>query len=115
MLQKVSKSLTEVTAAAVSHVHASNCARLGALRFTMKLLPRSRHGKHDSKSRHGGAAHDAAPSSLIGRDDEGFLDLDGERDMMEGLDGPQVHEKKVDQDFVNKFDDDFDESDMKIR
>lgn len=79
----------------------------------MKLLPRSRHGKQDSKSRHGAAAHDAPPSSLIRKDDEGFLDLDADREMMEGLDRPQ--EKKVDQDFVNKFDDDFDESDMRIQ
>ena len=81
----------------------------------MKLLPRSRHGKHDAKGRHGAGSSQEPPSNLVGRDDEGFLDLDADREMMEGLDGPQIVEKKVDQDFLNKFDDDFDESDMKIR
>ena len=81
----------------------------------MKLLPRSRHGKHESKGKHGAGPHDEPPSHLIGRDDEGFLDLDADREMMEGLDGPQITEKKVDQDFLNKFDDDYDESDMRIR
>ena len=81
----------------------------------MKLLPRSRHGKHESKNRHGAGPHDEHPSNLIGRDDEGFLDLDADREMMEGLDGPHIAEKKVDQDFLNKFDDDYDESDMTIR
>jgi len=72
------------------------------------------HGKHESKGKHGAGPHDEPPSHLIGRDDEGFLDLDGDREMMEGLDGPQITEKKVDQDFLNKFDDDYDESDMRI-
>ena len=81
----------------------------------MKLLPRSRHSKHDGKGRHGAVAHDEPASHLIGRVDEGFLDLENDKEMMDGLDGPQVVEKKVDQDFFNTFEDDFDERDMKMQ
>lgn len=79
----------------------------------MKLLPRSRHSKHDGKGRHIAVAQDEPASQLAGKVDEGFLDLENDKEMMDGLDGPQVVEKKVDQDFFNTFDDDCDESDMK--
>lgn len=43
-----------------------------------------------------------------------FVENDGDRDVMEGLEGPGNTEKLLDADFFNKFDDDFDEDDMAI-
>ena len=81
-----------------------------------QLMPRSRHSKDEMKGKDRRGAHVAgdAASSLVGRDDAGFLDLDTDRELMEGIEGPHVSEKKVDQNFKNKFDDDFDEDDMKV-
>ena len=81
-----------------------------------QLMPRSRHSKEELKGKDRRSTHPAgdATSSLIGRDDESFLDLDTDRELMEGVEGPHVSEKKVDQSFDDKFDDDFDENDMKI-
>ena len=80
-----------------------------------QLMPRSRHSKDEikGKERRGAYSSDAA-SSLIGRDDDNFLDLEADRELMERIEGPHVAEKKVDQNFNNKFDDDFDEDDMKL-
>lgn len=81
-----------------------------------QLMTRSRHSKDEmkSKDRRNAQAAGGASSSLMGRDDESFLDLDADRELMEGIEGPHVSEKKVDPKFYNKFDDDFDEDDMKI-
>ena len=81
-----------------------------------QLMPRSRHSKDEMKGKDRRSAQAAgdATGSLIGRDDESFLDLDTDRELMEGIEGPHVSEKKVDQNFINKFDDDFDEDDMKL-
>ena len=81
-----------------------------------QLMPRSRQSKDEMKGKDRRSAQVAgdAASSLIGRDDEGFLDLDADRELMEGIEGPNVSEKKVDKNFYNKFDDDFDEDDMAI-
>ncbi len=81
-----------------------------------QLIPRSRHSKDEMKGKDRRSSHvsgDAA-SSLSGRDDDGFLDLDADRELMEGIEGPHVAEKKVDQTFHNNFDDDFNEDDMKM-
>ena len=87
--------------------------------YTMKLeqiMPRARHSKNDSKGKERRSAQVAGDlaNSLIGRDDDAFLDLDTDRELMEGVEAPHASEKKVDQNFRNKFDDDFDEDDMKI-
>lgn len=81
-----------------------------------QLIPRSRQSKDEMKGKDRRSAHMAgdAASSLIGRDDESFLDLDADRELMDGVEGPNVSEKKVDQNFDNKFDDDFDEDDMTV-
>ncbi|KAL3132960.1 hypothetical protein ABBQ38_006872 [Trebouxia sp. C0009 RCD-2024] len=81
-----------------------------------QLMPRSRQSKEEMKGKDRRSAHAAgdATSSLIGRDDESFLDLETDRELMEGVEGPNVSERKVDQNFNNKFDDDFDEDDMTI-
>ena len=79
-----------------------------------QLLPRSRHSKEESKGKDKRGSHiSGEASSSFGRDDDGFLDLDTDRELMEGIEGPHVAEKKVDQSFYNTFDDDFDEEDMK--
>ena len=79
-----------------------------------QLMPRSRHSKDEMKGKDRRSAHAAGDaSSLNGRDDEGFLDLDTDRELMEGIEGSHVSEKKTDQSFNNNFDDDFDEDDMK--
>lgn len=80
------------------------------------ILPRSRHARDDLKGKERRSAHQAgdSASALIGRDDEAFLDLDADREMMEGIEGPHATEKKVDQFFFNKFDDDYDEDDMAL-
>lgn len=99
----------------------AECSREARISFlaNMKLeqlMPRSRHSKEELKGKDRRSAHPVgdATSSLIGRDDESFLDLDTDRELMEGVEGPHVSEKKVDQSFNDKFDDDFDENDMKI-
>jgi hypothetical protein len=48
-------------------------------------------------------------------DDDGgaYGDLD-ERELLEGFEGTSVHEKLVDADFFNRFEDDFDEDDMAL-
>jgi hypothetical protein len=46
-------------------------------------------------------------------DDSGYGDLD-ERELLEGFEGTSVHEKLVDADFFNRFEDDFDEDDMAL-
>lgn len=81
-----------------------------------QILPRSRHAKDDHKGKDRRSSHVAgdAASNLIGRDDVGFLDLDADRELMEGIEGPHAAEKKVDQNFFNKFEDDFDEEDMQM-
>lgn len=80
-----------------------------------QLMPRSRHSKDEMKGKERRGAHiSEAASSLIGKDDDAFLDLDADRELMDGIEGPNVAERKVDQDFNNKFDDDFDEDDMKL-
>ena len=81
-----------------------------------QLMTRSRHSKDEmkGKDRRNAQGAGAGPSSLIGRDDESFLDLDTDRELMEGIEGSHVSEKKVDVKFYNKFDDDFDEDDMNI-
>eukprot|EP00877_Chromochloris_zofingiensis_P012520 jgi/Chrzof1/7521/Cz02g26240.t1 len=43
-----------------------------------------------------------------------FPDTDGEREILEGLEGTSVQEKLIDGDFFNRFDDDFDEDDMAL-
>ena len=79
------------------------------------IMPRSRQSKEDAKGKERRSAQVAGDpaSSLIGRDDDGFLDLETDRELMEGVEGPHSSEKKVDQNFINNFDDDFDEDDMK--
>lgn len=80
-----------------------------------QLMPRSRHSKDEMKGKERrGAYSSEAASSLIGRDDNNFLDLEADRELMEGIEGPHVPDKKVDQNFNNDFDDDFDEDDMKL-
>ena len=81
-----------------------------------QMLPRSRHARdeHKGKERRSAHQHGEPATNMIGKDDEAFLDLDQDREMMEGLESPNVSEKKVDQNFFNKFDDDFDEDDMKL-
>lgn len=39
---------------------------------------------------------------------------DGERELLEGIEGTSVQEKLVDSDFFNRFEDDFDEDDMAL-
>lgn len=39
---------------------------------------------------------------------------DGERELLEGMEGTSVQEKMVDADFYNRFEDDFDEDDMAL-
>lgn len=49
---------------------------------------------------------------LEDQDSFSWGDTDGEREVLEGLEGASVQEKLVDADFFNQFDDFFDESDM---
>lgn len=39
---------------------------------------------------------------------------EGDRELLEGMDGATVQEKMVDADFFNRFEDDFDEDDMTL-
>ena len=80
------------------------------------VLPRPRHAREESKGKERRSAHQGGDSAtnLIGRHDEAFVDLDADREMMEGIEASHVTEKKVDQNFYNKFEDDFDENDMKL-
>jgi hypothetical protein len=43
-----------------------------------------------------------------------MVETDGERELLEGLEGTTVQEKHVDADFFNSFEDDFDEDDMAL-
>jgi len=43
-----------------------------------------------------------------------MVETDGERELLEGLEGTTVQEKLVDAEFFNRFEDDFDEDDMSL-
>jgi hypothetical protein len=47
-------------------------------------------------------------------DDDGAFGEADERELLEGFEGTSVHEKLVDADFFNRFEDDFDEEDMAL-
>eukprot|EP00741_Cyanophora_paradoxa_P024810 tig00000310_g23952.t1 len=52
-----------------------------------------------------------APAPMAIDDGDSYMDGDGDDAvMMESMEGPQ--EKLIDQDFFNKFDDDFDDEDL---
>jgi len=53
------------------------------------------------------------PVLPLGAEDDGAYDAE-ERELLESFEGSSVHEKLVDADFFNRFEDDFDEDDMAL-
>lgn len=52
------------------------------------------------------------PSYNVSQED--FLFDEDSRELLEGMEGASVQEKLVDQDFFNRFEDDFDEDDITL-
>jgi hypothetical protein len=61
-----------------------------------------------------GALAAAAAAAAAAAGEDHMMYDDGERELLEGIEGASVQEKLVDSEFFNRFEDDFDEDDMAL-